>query len=224
MAVSSRHRLMPNARTVRDECQALERWIADLIEAGIDAVQLREPDLGAGRLRDLVAWSRRCSSGTRTCVLVNDRVDVALAGDAHGVHLPAAGLDTRRVREFEPAWLVGRSAHGASDSSALAANDYLVFGTVFASRSKPNGTVKGLEGLRSFVALSGRPVLAIGGVTAERAGACLRAGARGVAAIEPFLPEGREAASVGPLRAVRELREAMAVDQSPPINDDGGGP
>jgi thiamine-phosphate diphosphorylase len=123
-------------------------------------------------------------------VLVNDRFDVALAAGAHGVHLrsdsfPASRLRTRAPRGF----LIGRSVHSVADAVAAAADDgvdYLIFGTVFASGSKPDRPAAGLRELAAVAGATRLPVLAIGGVTAGTIADVMRAGAAGVAGISMF--------------------------------------
>jgi len=207
--VTSRRRLAPDARTTRDEIAALDAQIDQAIEAGVDVVQIRERDLDAGLLRDLVAGAVARTTAT-TRIVVSDRVDVAVAAGAAGVHLPASGLSASRVRLVAPALLVGRSIHGQDRPDDREACDYLMFGTVFASESKGEGSVgAGLDALRDAVRGVGRPVVAIGGVTPERAAACLTAGAVGVAAIGAFLPVGYARDARGVRAATDAFRAAM---------------
>lgn len=128
--------------------------------------------------------------GTRTRILVNDRVDVALAAGAHGVHLRADSFSASRVRAMGPSpFLVGRSVHSVEDAVAAATGgglDYLIFGTVFESASKPGGAPAGLAALAAVARATRVPVLAIGGITTERIGEAMSAGASGVAAITMF--------------------------------------
>lgn len=213
--VTSRRRLSPDARTIREEIAALDTWLDEAIDAGVDLIQIRERDLDARPLRQLVASVVARTRTTRTRVLVNDRADVARVANADGVHLPAAGLPVSDVRYLEPRWTIGRSIHEADLSSIETAADYLMFGTVFPSASKPAGSpVAGLEGLSRAVRSAPGAVVAIGGITPERARACVEAGAAGVAAIGLFLPPGRapEALGIGP--AVTALRRSMHRDEA----------
>jgi thiamine-phosphate diphosphorylase len=146
-----------------------------------------------------------------TRVLINDRADVALAAGAHGVHLPSHGLPVAAVRGLADHWIVGRSMHDGDNVSASGGADYLLFGTVFPSLSKPGQAAAGIEALQRAVGASPVPVIAIGGITPDRARQCLESGAVGVAAIGLFLPEGREPEALGPSRAVGALRAAMAA-------------
>jgi len=207
--VTSRRRLSPDARTTRDELVALDAFLDDAIAAGVDVIQIRERDLESGLLCSSVEGVVRRAAGSNVRVLVNDRVDVAIAAVAHGVHLPAAGLPAQRVRSLMPGAMLGRSIHPGESFDDVGL-DYLMFGTVFPSDSKPGLTPSGTTVLAEVAARSAVPVLAIGGVTPARTGACLEAGASGIAAIGAFLPPGRspEAMGVGP--AVRAFREALA--------------
>jgi thiamine-phosphate pyrophosphorylase len=128
--------------------------------------------------------------GTASRVLVNDRVDVALAADADGVHLKSDSIPTALVRRDVPAaFLVGRSVHSVEEARIAAAEgaDYLIFGTVFPSGSKPRGhRTAGLDALAAVAAAVPVPVLAIGGISLNTVAAAAEAGASGVAAIGLF--------------------------------------
>ena len=163
------------------------------IEAGVDVVQLREPDLPASELftlaRDLVALTRN----SRTRLLVNDRLDVALAAGADGVHLKSASIPAARVRSAVPrGFLVGRSVHSVEEALVAAdAVDSLIAGTVWESQSKPSGwSIAGRLELARMTASVQVPVLAIGGVTPARVPEIAAAGAAGAAAIGMFMAEG----------------------------------
>jgi thiamine-phosphate pyrophosphorylase len=208
MLVTDRRRLAPEARTTRDELLALEALLDEAVSAGVDVIQLREPDLDARTLLGCADGVARRVTGTNVRLVVNDRADVAIAAGAHGVHLPGRGLQARRVRTLAPG-VLGRSIHSgeAADDADL---DYLLFGTVFASASKPAAAPAGIDALRHAVRRTALPVLAIGGITPQTVGACLEAGARGVAAIAPFLPPGRAPQAMGVGPAVRAFREALS--------------
>ena len=175
------------------------------MDAGIDVIQIRERELEAAALFALVSEVvSRAPASTR--VVVNDRVDVAVAAGASGVHLRSDGPAATRVRSIGPAgWIVGRSVHTLEEIAAAAGADYLIFGTVFSTASKPpDSTIAGLDGLRAASAASTVPVLAIGGITPERIAACREAGAAGIAAIGAFLPS--------PVHAISAFRAAWQSD------------
>lgn len=204
--VTDRRRTSPGARTTAEEIAGLEALLDEAIEAGVDLIHVRERDLDAGLLRDLVRRVMARASG-RTRVVVGDRVDVAVAAGADGVHVRGDGPDVRRVRGLLPRGaLVGRSVHAGDPPGAGAGADYLIFGPVFATASKPPGwQPAGVEGLRQAAAAGGR-VVAIGGITPDRVAACVAAGARGVAGIGLFLPPDRWPGGLGPAAAARALR------------------
>lgn len=209
--VTDRHRLAPAARTEREALQALETQLADAIAAGVDLIQIRERDLEAGVLAAFVRRVTARAKGHPTAILVNDRVDVALASAAAGVHLRSDGPPVARVRAVGPSgWLIGRSTHSAAEVAAHGGADYLLLGTVFPSESKPGVPAIGLDGLRKAAGAGPAPILAIGGVEPAHAAACLAAGARGIAAIGAFLPEGRARGALGVDRAVAAFRDALA--------------
>jgi thiamine-phosphate pyrophosphorylase len=209
--VTDRRRLSPDARTIDAEVTELDRWLDTVVEAGVDVIQIRESDLEADVLYGLVCRLLARTKGGHTRILVNDRADVALASGAAGVHLRADGPPVPRVRTLGPdRWIIGRSVHGLSEVASHQTADHLLFGTVFGSRSKAAGwRVAGLAGLRSAASRSAVPIVAIGGVSPATAGACIDAGASGVAGIGVFLPEGRREDALGVVRAVAALREAM---------------
>ncbi len=110
----------------------------------------------------------------------------------------------------KPRWLVGRSAHNAAELDAAADADYIVFGTVFATDSKPGLAGQGVEALATAVRHAQAPVLAIGGMTPDRIRACAKAGAAGVAGITLFLKDAP--GGMSPRDAVRMIREQFASD------------
>ena len=163
----------------------LETWLRALAAAEIGAVQIREKDLEDGALYDL-ARRYRAALPPAIRLLVNGRVDVALAAGADGVHLPSDGLPVAALRaRFGPGALIGRSTHRleeverARDEGA----DYVTFGPVYplAGKALPVGL-----GELERAAAAGVPVYALGGVTLERFGELAGAGAAGIAAIRLF--------------------------------------
>ena len=178
--------------------------------AGVDLVQIRETGLTDRALGDLVERAVAAARGTPTRILVNDRVDIALAHGADGVHLKGESAPAARVREHAGAdWIVGRSIHGLEEGREVVAGgglDYVCLGTVFATPSKPGRRPLGAGLLRQAAAALPLPVLAIGGVTRERVAEIAASGAAGVAAIGMFadlarLPQTEFGASVAALRA-----------------------
>lgn len=185
-----------------DRVSAAVRTVA---QAGVDLIQIREPRLDDRSLAALVRAAVDATAGTIARVVVNDRVDVALAAGAAGVHLRADSMAAPDVRPVvPPAFLIGRSVH--SVEAAVAADraggcDYLIFGTVFPTANKPAGhLVAGVDELARACRATHLPVLAIGGISVERAAPVAAAGAAGVAAITLF---GWSADAPATVRAVR---------------------
>jgi thiamine-phosphate pyrophosphorylase len=198
--VTDRRRLAGPAASLDEARRCLLDQARYAVDAGVDLVQVRERDLEAADLSRLVTEILGVTRGTGTRVVVNDRLDVALACGAGGVHLRRDSVPVAAARQMAPAgFLIGRSVHRVDDVHGAAGADYLVAGTVFPSASKP-GTNRwlGVDGLRSIAAAARAPVLAIGGVTADRMEALAAAGAAGFAAIGLFMPSS---ASI-PLRSI----------------------
>lgn len=212
--VTDRRRCAPEARTVASELRALNRQLDDAIGAGVDLIQVRETDLPAAVQRDFVAALVARGAGSASRVVVNDRIDVALASGAHGVHLRGQSVPTADARALVGARLVGRSVRDLAQVRAAGAVDYLIAGTMFATPSKPAAVAwQGLAGAEALAgAAPGVPVLAIGGITIERAAALRRVGIAGIAAIGLFLPVGSEPGARGPAEAIHALRTAMRAD------------
>jgi thiamine-phosphate pyrophosphorylase len=168
------------------------------------AVHVREKDLPG---RELLALARLLREVTRRhgqILLVNDRLDVALAAGADGVHLPAAGvLPSGARRLLGPEALVGVSCHGVGDvrRAREAGATYATFGPVYDTPSKrAYGPPAGVAALAAAAGI-GLPLVALGGVDAARAPEVVAAGARGVAAIRAWLEGSDPAAAVRALLA-----------------------
>jgi thiamine-phosphate diphosphorylase len=161
--------------------------------AGVSLIQIREPALQTASLHRLVIRCVRAVNGTPCRVVVNDRCDIVLSAGAHGVHLREDSMAPEAVRRLlPPPLLVGRSVHSVADAGRLARTgtvDYLIFGTVFPSPSKPaEHPVAGVAALREVVdAAAPVPVLAIGGVTVQNAAEIASTRAAGVAGMSLFL-------------------------------------
>jgi thiamine-phosphate diphosphorylase len=184
--------------------------VAAAADAGVDWVQIREPDLPAAELYEVVrhAVTEVSGSAARTRIIVNDRLDVALAAGAHGVHLRAASFEASRVRMAVAAgardFLIGRSVHSVGEALTAEAGgglDYLVFGTMFPTTSKPEGhRLAGPEALRAAAAACRLPILGIGGITLENVDRIAATGAAGIAAIGLFLDSRSTAAEIASIR------------------------
>ena len=194
-------------------CDGLVELARAAAGAGIDIVQVRERGLSDRVLLRLVERIVAAVAGSGTQVVVNDRVDVALAGGAAGVHLQDDGPRPMRVRAIVPPdRLIGRSVHGPGGvrpAQRVDGLDYAVCGTVFDSASKPGRRPLGLDGLAAVVRAAPVPVLAIGGVDAGNAVRIAGTGAAGVAAIGFFADACGGTGPVELAGRVRALRRAF---------------
>src|SRR5262245_2543312 len=171
-------------------CYVTDRRQGDVIESarrcidtGVDYIQVREKDLPTVELLELVVRIRDLATGTATRVLVNDRLDVAIAARIDGVHLPTYGLPAAQVRP--QVRILGVSTHSVVEAIAAeqAQADFVIFGPVF---DTPGKQAVGLEALRSVTAAVHIPVIAIGGITNSNSAQIMESGAAGIAAIRSF--------------------------------------
>jgi thiamine-phosphate pyrophosphorylase len=183
--------------------------VGECLAAGLPAVQLREKDLGAA---DLALLCRRLLGPARDAgamLIVNDRVDVALAVGADGVQRTHTSLAVDDIRAVAGRRLrVGVSVHSLEDAvdAELKGADWVTYGPVFDTPSKRRyGAPQGLERLATVARGLRIPVVAIGGITPERVKEVRAAGARGVAAISAIL------AAESPAAATRRFLEALAT-------------
>ncbi len=200
----------------------LLKKIADAARCGMDYIQLREKDLSGRELERLtleaieaLGNAKKLAPGSRqrTALLINSRVDVALAAEADGVHLRSEDLSAGEVRtiwqsgaskcgagthsagsghalarENSPrSPVIAVSCHSPADVTQAAANgaDFAVFAPVFEKKNVPGARSAGLDGLKE-ACRAAIPVLALGGITLENAQSCVDAGASGIAAIRLF--------------------------------------
>lgn len=166
-------------------------------------IQIREKDLDTQALCDLAGLAVARARGTATQIVINDRLDIALALGASGVHLGHHSLPPLAVRPIVPKdFLVGVSCHSLDEALAAEADgaDYLLLGPIFETPSKRAfGFPLGEGKLREVASKVKLPILALGGITPERISLCRQAGASGIAGIRIF----QEAASL--TQRVKEL-------------------
>jgi len=169
---------------------ALHEQVVAAARAGVDYIQVREPDLEAGPLTALVRSLVAAAGSTAAKVLVNDRLDVALAAGAAGVHLKEASFLPEEARRLAPpGFLIGCSVHAPAGVAARRSADFLIAGTVLPTASKPGADELGWEGLAAVVeAASGQPVLGIGGLDLHSMPKLSATCAAGLAAIGAFVP------------------------------------
>ena len=152
---------------------------------GIEIVQIREKELPARYLLNLVRDAAALTSGSETSLLVNERFDIALAGGAAGVHLTSTSMPVERVREaVPPRFIIGVSTHSSAGVVAAKESgaDYAMFGPIFDTPGK--GEPIGVDELRRVCRLvSPFPVVAVGGIGGSTEAAVIEAGAAGVASI-----------------------------------------
>jgi thiamine-phosphate pyrophosphorylase len=195
---------VPRLYLVTDRHATVGRPLADVVRAalaavplearGAVAVQLREKDLPGRALFELAAALREVTRAAGAALFVNDRVDIALAVGADGVHLGGRSLAPLDAARVAPRLAIAASTHtrpeveAAARARGLGADvRFAVFGPVWDTPSKrPYGAPTGVEALRDAAGV-GLPLLALGGITAARVPACLQAGASGVACIRAVL-------------------------------------
>ncbi len=180
------------------------------VQGGARAVQLREKALPAADLYALARQLRRVTRD-RALFIVNDRIDVALAVGADGVHLPENGLPVAAARRLVGAEvLLGCSVHSvaAAVRCADAGADYVQVGTLFATDSKPGRAPAGPGLARNAAEAVDIPVIGVGGITARNAAVVMEDGAHGVAVIGALLDAPDTAAAARALvRALAQLPE-----------------
>jgi len=180
-----------SGRTTPHTTADILRFLQGVVTAQLPIVQIREKSLPARELYEFTARAVEITRGSKTRLLVNDRVDIALAAGADGVHLTARSLPAAIVRNIcGPEFLIGVSTHSLAEARAAQAGgaDFVVFGPIFDTESKRAfGEPQGLDKLRELTSeLGGFPVLAIGGITRENFAACVDVGASGIAGISLF--------------------------------------
>ena len=193
-----------------DWVDALRRQIEAAAAAGIDYVQVREPDIEAGPLTELVRSLMRVAAGASR-ILVNDRLDVALAARADGVHLKEHSILPAEVRRISPpGYLVGCSVHDISSIAARKSADFLIAGTVLPTASKPAVDYLDQDGLSKVVeAAAGQPVLGIGGLDLSAIPMLASTRASGLAAIGAFIPAAGDDVFDFVQNRVRAMRKAF---------------
>jgi thiamine-phosphate pyrophosphorylase len=184
-------------RKARDAADPVENLVAKIrvaIAAGVDWVQIREREMPARELLELAKTAVGIAAGGAR-VIVNDRLDVALAAGAAGVHLGGESVPARDVVRWcreghAPAeFLIGVSCHSLEESRAAedSGASYIFFGPVFDTPAKRKfGPPQGIARLGEVCRAVQIPVIAIGGINEENATECVNAGVAGIAAIRMF--------------------------------------
>ncbi len=181
--ITDRHQVAPD--------HTLLSAVDAALQGGVKAVQLREKDLSAAELLPLARELRVLTRHHGALLLINDRIDIALAVQADGVHLGGHSLPADIARELVgPDLLIGISTH-THDEIRIAEQqgaDFVTFGPVYATPSKAAfGLPQGLHALSEACRVSGLPVFALGGITSSRLPEARQAGASGIALISAIL-------------------------------------
>ncbi len=183
----------------------LEKTVSEAVAGGVTMVQLRERDMPAGELLQTALRLKRVVRG-KALLIVNDRVDVAIAADADGVQLPENGLPTLRARGLLGKYAVlGRSVHSA-DAAVEAGREgaeFVIAGTIYKSPSKPEQKPAGPSLISEITKAVSLPVLAVGGITPEKVADVVNAGAAGVAVISAI------AKGADPKAAAESMKQAL---------------
>jgi thiamine-phosphate pyrophosphorylase len=188
------HAHPPGGGLSANSLDSVRSAIHNAAAAGVGWIQIREKDLAGGALADFAQLAIADTNRTGARILINDRLDVALAANAAGIHLgenslPLEAVAQWRRRAGRTDFQIGISCHSleAVRAAERGGAGYIFFGPVFATPSKAAfGPPQEIEKLREACASVKIPVLAIGGITLENARMCLDAGAAGIAAIRLF--------------------------------------
>ena len=190
-----------------DRLLAILARLGDELPPGTLAVQLREKDLCTRDLLDLAGRVRDVLAPRAVPLVINDRIDVALAIGAQGVHLPGTGFSPGDARRIWPG-LIGISTHALAPAADANPGevDFCTFGPVFDTPSKrPYGPPQGLGPLRAAAAASRVPLFAIGGITPANAGLLADTGIHGIAVIRALLQASN------PVATARLLLERSSI-------------
>jgi thiamine-phosphate diphosphorylase len=189
----------------------LAKAVSDAVAGGVTMVQLREPGMPAGELLEAAQSLKPITRG-KALLIINDRVDVALAVAADGVQLPDAGLPSRAARgQVGKYAVVGRSVHNAEAAVNATRDgaDFVLAGTIYKTASKPDAKPAGVALIKEITKDSTLPVVAIGGITPERVGDVVKAGAAGVAVVSAI--SGAEDGKAAAEALAQALKEAWAA-------------
>lgn len=175
-------RLVAITDDVEDQRSTLVDRVAAAVRGGATSVQVR---LKRATPREVVEITKAIVSKVGVPVIVNDRADIALASGAAGVHVGEADLPVIAIRRFAPAgFIIGASLGAEAELANAKEADYVGIGPLFATDTKDDaGRAIGIDGFRKFAGLAGRPAVAVGGLTADRAAQVMAAGGAGVAVI-----------------------------------------
>ena len=179
------------------------------VMGGVNIVQLREKDLLGGELLELAIQIKSVIQ-KKALFFVNERVDVALACEADGVHLGGTAMSTLDARRLVGnSMMIGRSVHSIDEGieAAKYGVDYLFAGSIFPTRSHPNVESQDVKLIESLTKKTKVPIIAIGGINISNVEQVLESGASGVAVISTIL------GSSDPENAAKRLRERIMASR-----------
>jgi len=159
-------------------------------KAGVKAIMLREKDLNSKELLNLARSLKKITQQYNSNLIISERLDIALLAKADGLNLPDSDLPVKLFRSFNQNIIIGKSVHSKANSmkAEKESADYILFGPIFSTPAKVKyGKPQGLNRLNEVRKLVKIPVFAVGGITPERAGNCIDAGAHGVAVIRAIM-------------------------------------
>ena len=187
-----------------DQRAALVERVAAAVRGGATSVQVR---LKRATPREVVEITKAILSKVPVPVIVNDRADIALAAGAAGVHVGEADLPVTAIRRFAPVnFIIGASLGGDAELANAKEADYVGIGPLFATDTKDDaGKAIGIDGFKKLAALAGKPAVAVGGLSAERAAQVMAAGGAGVAVVNAIF-KGDD-----PESAARSIADAIGM-------------
>jgi thiamine-phosphate pyrophosphorylase len=183
----------------------VEKAVTEAVGGGVTMIQLRAHELPAGELLSLARRLKAITRG-RALLVINDRVDVAITVEADGVQIPEAGLPTLSARGLIGKYAVlGRSVHNVEEAHRAGREgaEFVTAGTIYKSETHPETEPSGPGLIAEITKDSALPVLAIGGITADKIEEVVKAGAAGVAVITAI------AKAEDPKAAAEELNKAL---------------
>jgi thiamine-phosphate pyrophosphorylase len=178
---------------------------SEMVEGGVDIVQLRAKSFIPDDVRWFVEWVHPVTTAAKVPLVVNDFPEVAASTGAEGVHLGQEDIGVERAREVAGyRTMIGKSTHSVAQAKAAAGEDtdYLGFGPLFATPTKPDYPPIGVQEIREVQEVVKKPVFCIGGISLENLGAVIEAGARRVVMVRGIL-QAKDVA--GYCRKVKEM-------------------
>ena len=159
--------------------------LAAVLAGGVSIVQLREKQLPAAGLLDLACVFRKLTTRAGALLIINDRIDIALACKADGVHLGNSDLPLPAAKKIAPGLILGKSTHNTAEARAACNEgaDYINIGPVFSTATKPFAETLGLKKVKEISAAVNIPYTVMGGIKAEHLGALAGIGAKKIAMI-----------------------------------------